>query len=160
MNKIITIVNNIIASIHDNKLWGVRFNFDGGQTSIKPQLVLDIDYEIGSDYFELEDKIVFSICPANLIFNGVSTFDMNLSSGDEEMNHYKADCLYIARVDIDCIDNERYFIKIMFCDDVGFIEFYADDMSLVINENNTYKVDGNCSIPISLRNEIKNIGEK
>lgn len=152
MNKIVTMTNNFIASIHDSKLWGMRFNFDGSQTSIKPQLILDIDYKKGSDYFELEDKIIFHVCPANLIFDGVSSFNMNLSSDIEELNHYKADCLYISNIEIKPTDNNRLFIKITFCDDVGFIEFYADGSSLVIDESKTYDVDGNCTIPIKLRN--------
>lgn len=159
MSKIVTAEDNFIGLIHDNKLWGMKFNFDGSQTSVKPHLVLDVDYEKGSDYFELENKVVFYVCPANLIFNGVSSFNMNLSSDVEELNHYKADCLYISNIEKKEVENNRFFFKIIFCDDAGFIEFYTDSVSLLIDENKPYEVDGNCAIPIKLRNNIKGVVE-
>ncbi|VEJ54320.1 hypothetical protein [Pragia fontium] len=82
---------------------------------------------------------------------------MNLSSDIEELNHYKADCLYISNIEIKSTDNNIIFIKITFCDDVGFIEFYTDDVFLLIDEKKTYKIDGNCIILIKLRNNINEV---
>lgn len=47
---------NIISLIHDNKLWGIKFNFDGSQFEIKPNLILDIDFVKQSYYSENENK--------------------------------------------------------------------------------------------------------
>ncbi|HBB7217721.1 TPA: hypothetical protein ISA36_005340, partial [Escherichia coli] len=40
---------DFIDQMHDNKMWAVKFNFDGGQVLIKDYLELDIDYVINVD---------------------------------------------------------------------------------------------------------------
>lgn len=144
--------NYFISSLHDNKVWGLMFNFDAANVSIVPNIIMDIDYEKGSHYSSSDNKIVFSVCPARLVFKGVSNFKINLSSGIEEPNYYKADCLYLYDIACKKIELDRYYYKIKFCDDVGNIEIYANDVVLIIDNENEQQVEGNCYIPITLRN--------
>ncbi|WP_407230100.1 hypothetical protein [Escherichia coli] len=67
---------DFIDQMHDNKMWAVKFNFDGGQVLIKDYLELDIDYVINVDS-SIGDGIVFHICPAKIIFECVSSFNIN-----------------------------------------------------------------------------------
>lgn len=131
MNNI-ELTEDYIALIHDSKIWSMNFNFDGGQTSVTPSLVVDIDYVTGSDSSFDSDDVIFHVCPAKLIFNGVSSFNLKLSSDVEEEEHYKADCLYIYRIERVLTKNSRYYFKIIFSDEVGYIDLYSDKAFLII----------------------------
>ena len=94
-----------ILLIHDNKVWGVQFNFDGGQFLIPPHLIIDIDYEMDSEFSIIDNKTTFYISPAKLIFNSVSSFNLNITSGSEVENNYCADCLYLCKLEKKPKDN-------------------------------------------------------
>ncbi|MGK9175953.1 hypothetical protein KXR87_22505 [Yokenella regensburgei] len=129
-------------NLHDNKVWGVRFNFDSSQLLIPPHLIVDIDYEVGSEFSAIDNNIIFYISPAKLIFNFVSSFNFNISSGRESENNYRADCLYIYRLEKEIMNKERTYFKMIFCDDVGYIDFYAKDFSLIISKEKNIKLKG------------------
>lgn len=152
--KKIELTEDYITLIHDNKIWSINFNFDGSQTSITPSLVIDIDYVNGSDSSLDTGDIIFHICPAKLNFNGVSSFNIQLSSDREEEAHYKADCLYIYRIDRALTINNRFYFKIILTDEIGYIELYANNAFLLIEENKIYKIKGCDSIPILSRGSI------
>ncbi|EQB4819409.1 TPA: hypothetical protein ACPYV0_004644 [Citrobacter amalonaticus] len=152
--KNIELTEDYITLIHDSKIWSMNFNFDGSQTSVIPSLVIDIDYVTGSDSSLDNDDITFHICPAKLNFNGVSSFNIKLSSDMEEEAHYKADCLYIYRIERTLTKSSRLYFKIVFSDNVGYIDLYSDKAFLFIEESKTYKIKGSDSIPILLRGSM------
>ncbi len=152
--KSLELTEDCITLIHDSKIWGMNFNFDGSQTSVTPSLVIDIDYVTGSDSSLDNGDMTFHVCPAKLNFNGVSSFNIKLSSDMEEEKHYKADCLYTYRIEKTLSKNNRFYFKIVFSDKVGYIELYSDNASLLIDKNKIYKIKGSDSIPILLRGSI------
>ncbi|MBB2307564.1 hypothetical protein HEN16_024655 [Escherichia coli] len=97
---------DFIYQMHDNKMWAVKFNFDGGQVLIKDYLELDIDYVINVDS-SIGDGIVFHICPAKIIFECVSSFNIQLSSDTESEGYFNADCLYILEIKKKFIKNNK-----------------------------------------------------
>lgn len=47
-----------------------------------------------------------------------------------------------------------FYFKMTFCDDVGYIDFYAENFSLIVDEANKYKVEGSDCIPIRSRLDL------
>ncbi|UGS42593.1 hypothetical protein [Pseudocitrobacter corydidari] len=141
---------DFIDQIHDNKMWAINFNFDGRQFLIKDYLELDIDYVMNVDS-SIGDGIVFHICPAKIIFECVSSFNIQLSSDTESEGYFNADCLYILEINKKFIKNSKSHYSIIFCNNVGYIEFYAAKASLYISDEKVYKVGDSDSIPIEKR---------
>ncbi|WP_203733506.1 hypothetical protein [Escherichia coli] len=113
---------DFIDQMHDNKMWAVKFNFDGGQVLIKDYLELDIDYVINVDS-SIGDGIVFHICPAKIIFECVSSFNIQLSSDTESEGYFNADCLYILEIKKKFIKNNKSHYSIIFAIMLGILNF-------------------------------------
>ena len=144
----------IIKNIHDNKLWGLEFKFDA--RSLDPfMLVMDIDYIIDSTDNEDNNKFIFQVCPAYLLFHEVSSFTIHIDSGQEEENTFNSDCLYIYHIQCQKINEKKSFFQVVFCNDIGEISFYAKNTTIEYNEKDIVMVEGNFAIPLKIREKIR-----